>query len=211
MLSERLKKLRKEKGLTQVQLSEMIGISNNLYNKYEKQNVRPPYETISQLAKTFGVSVDYLLGRDSAPQIENAFIPDAIIPYPIIGEIKAGYDGAVEEYNTGEIITIPIEMLRGRPASDYFVLQVKGNSMYPKILEGDKVLILRTESVDSGSIAVVLYNSDEATIKKVEYTPGGNWIDLVPVNPEYETKRISDNDLQYCHILGKAVKLIRDI
>lgn len=211
MLSEKLKKLRKEKGLTQVQLSEMIGISNNLYNKYEKQNVRPPYETITQLAKIFGVSVDYLLGRDSEPQIDNIYSPESIITFPVIGEIKAGYDGAVEEYNTGEFITIPIEMLRGRPASDYFVLQVKGNSMYPKILENDKVLVLKTESVDSGSIAVVLYNGDEATLKKVEYTPGGSWIDLVPVNPEYETKRISDSDLQFCHIIGKAVKLIRDI
>lgn len=213
MLSQRLKELRMKHQLTQVALAEKLGISNGLYNKYEKKDIRPPYETLQKLADLYGVSVDYILGDDYAPSptLTNAYVPDAIVPFPVIGTIKAGYDGAVEEMSTGELISIPIEMLGGRPASDYFVLQVRGNSMYPKILDGDRVLVLRTDSVDSGTTAVIIYNGDEATIKKVIYNPGENWVDLVPNNPDYEKRRIFANELDQLRVVGKAVKLIRDI
>lgn len=206
----RIKELRKEKGIKQIELCKVLGISQGNLSNWENDVYEPDKKSLLKMADYFGVSVDYLLGRESLP-IDNAYVPDAIIPFPVIGEIRAGYGGEVEEYGTGEFITIPIEMLRGRPANDYFVLQVKGNSMYPKILDGDKVLVLRTESVDSGSIAIVLYNGNEATIKKVVYTVGQDWLDLVPINPEYETKHIVGNDLEQCRILGRAVSLIRTI
>ena len=83
--------------------------------------------------------------------------------------------------------------------------------MYPKFLEGDNLLCLRTDSVDPGSIAVVLYDGEEATVKKVNYVQGEDWLELIPNNPEYVTKRISGEALNQCRILGKVIKLIRDI
>ena len=94
---------------------------------------------------------------------------------------------------------------------EYFVLRVKGNSMYPRLLDGDTILCRRCDSVDSGSLAVVLYNGDEATVKKVNYIQGEDWLELIPYNPEYPTKRIAGADLEQCRILGLVVKLIRDL
>lgn len=208
----RLKEVRKSKSMTQQDVAKYVGISQNNYSYWENGKVKIDNDSIKKLADLFNVSVDYLLGRDTpTPTLDNAYTPDAIVPFPVIGTIKAGYDGTVEELSTGDLISIPIEMLCGRPASDYFVLQVRGNSMYPKILDGDRVLVLRTDSVDSGTTAIVLYNGDEATIKKVVYSIGENWVDLVPNNPEYDTKRIFANEFDQFRILGKAVKLIRDI
>ena len=101
-------------------------------------------------------------------------------------------------------------MLRGRKKEDYFTLCVKGNSMYPKLIEGDTILCLRTDSVDSGELAVIIYDGDEATVKKVVYETGKDWLELVPINPEYPVKRIEGADLTQCRVLGKVVKLIRD-
>lgn len=67
MLSQRLKELRLNKKLSQVALSEKLGISNGLYNKYEKKDIRPPYETLQKLSEIYGVSIDYILGNDVAP------------------------------------------------------------------------------------------------------------------------------------------------
>lgn len=212
--SQNLKTLRKQKGVTQQQLADILCVDKTSISKWENGFNYPNQNLQMMIADYFGVSVDYLLGRDApanARTLDNAYVPDAIIPYPVIGTIKAGYDGAVEELTTGDIISIPIEMLCGRPASDYFVLQVRGNSMYPKILDGDRVLVLRTDSVDSGTTAVIIYNGDEATIKKIVYSPGANWVDLVPNNPEYDTKRIFANEFDQFRVIGKAVKLIRDI
>ena len=208
-----IKELRKISGYTQSKLAQTLNTTQANLSGWETGKWEPDSKMLAKMADIFGVTVDYLLGRDDnpSPTLTNAYVPDAIVPFPVIGTIKAGYDGAVEEMSTGELISIPIEMLGGRPASDYFVLQVRGNSMYPKILDGDRVLVLRTDSVDSGTTAVIIYNGDEATIKKVIYNPGENWVDLVPNNPDYEKRRIFANELDQLRVVGKAVKLIRDI
>ncbi len=208
----RIKDLRKINGYTQSKLAKILNTTQANLSGWENGKWEPDSKALAKMADLFNVSVDYLLGRDTpTPTLDNAYTHDAIVPFPVIGTIKAGYDGTVEELSTGDLISIPIGMLCGRPASDYFVLQVRGNSMYPKILDGDRVLVLRTDSVDSGATAIVLYNGDEATIKKVVYSVGENWVDLVPNNPEYDTKRIFANEFDQFRILGKAVKLIRDI
>ena len=61
--------------------------------------------------------------------------------------------------------------------------------MYPLYMDGDKVLILKQSTLNrSGEIGAILYNGDNATLKKVEYVEGEDWMKLVPVNPEYPPK-----------------------
>lgn len=67
MLSQRLKELRLNQQLSQVDIAEKLGISNGLYNKYEKKGVNPPYDTLQKLSKIYGVSIDYILGNDTVP------------------------------------------------------------------------------------------------------------------------------------------------
>ena len=63
MISERLKELRIRQGLTQVELARKIGITKDLYNKYERTDIRPPYETICKLADVLSTTTDYILER----------------------------------------------------------------------------------------------------------------------------------------------------
>lgn len=79
---------------------------------------------------------------------------------------------------------------------------------YLSINDIGEILCLRCNSVDNGAIAVVLYNGEEATVKKVRY--GQDWLELIPANPEYMTKRITGPDLEQVRILGQVIKLIRD-
>ncbi|MEG2688155.1 MAG: XRE family transcriptional regulator, partial [Clostridia bacterium] len=199
---------------SQTQIANEIGISQRCYSNYENGKTQPDYETLGKLASYFAVSVDYLLGRASEPNANN--LPSNcgelgdFIMYPVIGSIRAGFDGLAEEYPTGECVIITVDMLHGRDKSDFFVLTVKGDSMYPKFLSGDRILVKKCSSVDSGDIAAVLYNSDEATVKKVEYPirKDENWLDLVPLNPEYKTKRIQGADLELCRVIGKVEYLV---
>lgn len=154
---------------------------------------------------------DLPVERESLPDLpSNAYPLDAleVVAYNVIGSIAAGYDStAVEEY-TGDVQEVPRSSLHGRSPEDFFVLRVKGNSMYPQFLEGDHVLVLRCDEVDNGTVAVVLYNGDEATLKKV--WRGNGYLDLIPINPEYQPRRIEGADLSQCHILGRAAALLRD-
>lgn len=138
----------------------------------------------------------------------NEFIPQRLSYIKIVGNVAAGYNGIAEEEQLGEIDVLPAS-LRGYPVNECFVLRVNGASMYPDFQDGDLVLVHRETSVDSGSIAVILYgDDDEATLKRVEYKQNGKWVKLVPINEEYETKIIKGDDLQYCHVLGRVVSII---
>lgn len=135
----------------------------------------------------------------------------SVVTLQEIGTVAAGAGTLAVEYPTGRDVDIPVSMLVGRPQSDYFVLRVKGDSMYPRLIEGDSILCLRCGSVDSGDYAVVMYNGEEATVKQVIYTYGEDWLELRPVNPEYAPLKIENSDLENVRVLGKVVRLIRDM
>ena len=207
---EIIRKLRKEHRLTQEELAVRVGYTDrSAIAKIEAGKVDLPQTKIALFAKALGVSPAALMGIDEKPQPATA--PAALVSFPVIGRVSAGYDGqALEEY-TGAQESIPAEDLHGRPASDFMVLRVNGNSMYPLLLDGDRILVERTTSVDSGSLAVILYAGEEATVKRVRYVYGEDWLELIPQNPEYQTKRIEGPDLEECRVLGKVLKLIRTL
>lgn len=211
MFSGRLKLLRKSKGLTQTELANALHLSHGAIAMWETNKRQPDNDTMLRLADFFGVSVDYLLGREETKNPPNVYDVDGIVSYEVLGTVRAGYNGSINEIPTGEVIELPFSMINGGEKEEYFVLQVKGSSMYPRLLDGDKILCKRTSSVDSGTLAVVLYDGEDATVKRVVYAPGENWLELVPFNPEFAPKRISGADLEICRILGKVVKLIRDL
>lgn len=132
-----------------------------------------------------------------------------VVSFPVVASVSAGYNGlAVEDY-TDEREEIPVSMFKGYPSSEVRVLRVKGDSMYPRFMDGDKVLVHIQEDVDDGDVAVVLYNGDEATLKKVSHIPGG--VELVPYNPEYQVKKITGAEAKQVRIFGKVLKLMRDV
>ena len=205
-----LKELRKQHKMSQEQLASFLNVKQNTISNWENGKSDIDNESLFKLSKIFNCSIEELLGKELSTTLSNIYSTSVIL-YDVIGKVSAGYNGqAVEEF-TGETEYIPTELLRGLPKEDYFVLEVKGDSMYPKLLDGDRVLVQRTDSVDSGSIAIVLYDGDEATIKKVVYENGCDWIDLIPLNSKYQPKRISGTDLEQCRILGKVVNLTRKI
>lgn len=142
---------------------------------------------------------------------QNAEIAIPALTYPIIGEVAAGFGSEAIEEETGDYEQIPVEWLRGRRQDEFFVLRVKGDSMYPNYMDGDRVLVLRTPTVESGTIAVVLYDGQSATLKKVNYVYGEDWMELEPLNREYAPKRIEAADLEQCRVLGEVKRLIRVI
>lgn len=218
MIGDKIKLERTRIGLSQAKLAEKLNLTQQAIAKWEKGQSEPDSETIIKLCTIFKVSTDYLLGRTEKEnnidiyKINNIMsLNREFVKMPIIGTISAGYDGIAQEDYQGDIEILEMS-LHGHDPADCFILRVKGNSMYPDYFEGDLVAIHKQSAVDSGTVAVVLYNGDEATLKKVRYVQGENWIELIPRNPEYQTKRIEGEDLEQCYILGKVLTLVyRDL
>ena len=208
---QRIRARREALGLSQEALAHRMGYkSKSSINKIEMGINDIPQAKIAAFASALETTAAYLMGIDSVrpPLPSNAEPVDTFVSFRVIGSIAAGYDHeAMEEY-TGDTVAVPASSLRGRRPEEYFALRVKGDSMFPKLEEGDTILVRRCETVEPGAIAVVLYNGDEATVKKV--CMGDGWIDLIPINPEYPTRRIEGVELSRCRILGQAVTLLRD-
>jgi repressor LexA len=120
---------------------------------------------------------------------------------PILGQIAAGVPIEALQQEVGRI-SAPDDLLAN---GDHFALEVKGDSMIQAgILDGDVVIIRRTESADSGDIVVALIDSEEATLKRLRKR--GNSIALEAANPAYETRIFGPDRVR---IQGKLVAMIR--
>lgn len=197
MFNERLKTLRIQRKMTQSELAKKIYISQPAYSKYEVGTASPNPETLSKIADALDVSVDYLLGSDSQPA------RPGYIRIPVLGRVAAGIPiDAIEEVIDWEDISAEVA-----GDGEYFGLQIKGHSMEPKISDGDVVIVRRQPDVDSGDIAVVLVNGDDATVKRIKKSPQG--VTLIPSNPAYEPMYYSNDEIESLpvQILGRVVEL----
>lgn len=178
-----------------------------------------PQDVYKELTKKYGTmdginegTTYYIPSNSNQFKLVSPDITNDYTTFPVIGEIAAGYDKmAIEEW-AGEKIDIPNSYLKGYKKEEFFVLRVKGDSMYPLYHDGDKVLILRKATLNaSGDIGAILYNDDCATLKKVEFIKGENWLRLVPINPNVPPTLIEGEQLEHCRIIGIPKLLIRDI
>ena len=206
IFAKRLNAALEKNNMRPADLAEKTGIGKSAISQYMSGAFKPKQVRTEKIANALGVSVAYLMGYDEpAIEIEQS----ACRSYPVIGEVAAGFGSEAVEEETGDYEQIPIEWLRGHNPDNFFVLRVKGDSMYPDFQDGDHVLVHRQHSVESGTVAVMLYDSEVATLKKVRYKSGEDWVELIPRNPEYQTKRIENWDLNECRVLGEVRRLIR--
>ena len=210
VMANNIKHYMKLQNKTRQDVCEALNIAYTTFADWVNAVTYPRIDKIELMANYFGISKSDLVEEHSASNLKKD-IDDISITFPIIGEVAAGYDCPAIEEETGEYEQIPASWLHRHPKENFFVLKVKGDSMYPAYRDGDRVLIHRVPSVDSGSIAVVLYETEVATLKKVKYVHGEDWLELIPLNPEYAPKRIEGPDLEQCRVLGEVWRLIRVI
>lgn len=227
--ANRLKQIMKIKNVKQVDILSAAQPYCNMYNQklnksdlsqYVSGKVIPGQDKLKILSLTLNVSPAWLMGLN-VPMEETTLdidrypapkIVDNHVTFPVIGEIAAGYDSIALEDWDGDTVDIPLSYLKGRTMEEYFVLCVKGDSMYPTYQEGDKVLILKTPTLDySGQVGAVLYDNEYTSLKKVEFVHGEDWMRLVSINPNFAPKTVEGEELEHCKIIGIPKMLIRDI
>lgn len=192
----RLKAARRAKHMTQADVAEYIGLTQGAYSNWERGETKIDSLQLSRLAELFGVSVDYLLGKTDVPS-------SSYIRVPVLGRVAAGIPiDAIEDVIDWEDISTA-----AAGDGEYFGLQIKGHSMEPKISDGDVVIVRRQPDVDSGDIAVVLVNGDDATVKRIKKSPQG--VTLIPSNPAYDPMYYTNAEIESLpvQILGRVVEL----
>jgi repressor LexA len=201
-LGDRIKELRKQKHLTQLDLMNILRNKFDLktdrvmISKWETGFQTPQADTLKILAKALDVSVDFLLtGVETIQEsVQELTIP--VKKIRMLGSIACGTPIFCNEEHEYVLAT-------GENANADFCLTARGDSMInARIADGDIVFIRQQSTVDNGEIAAVVIG-DEATLKRVYKTADG--IMLVAENPAYQPMYFSGEELNQTYILGKAI------
>ena len=204
----RIEQRRKELNMTLNDIADAIGVARSTIQRYEKGTItKVKLPVIEAIANTLKVNPAWIVCKTDDPTpVGAAPLPANIIPLPkmkrvpLIGTIACGTPILAVEDAT-EFIDAP----EGIQNDIDFALECKGDSMInARIFPGDIVYIKQQPVVENGEIAAVLIG-DEATLKRVYYTPGNDRITLQACNPLYSDMIYTGEQLNEIKILGKAV------
>ena len=225
-IGKRIKQRREELGMTQEELGNLLWLNKSTIQRYEAGKIaKIKLPVIHAMAKQLNVSPEWLilhsdemgsfherfdLYKDGKAETVDDLEPNAIIlpqekihMIPVFGSVAAGF-GA---YASSDIIEyIPLYIENDCDVENTICITVKGQSMYPKIEEGDRIVVRRQDSVDNGRIAVVMIG-DEAVVKRVECEK--NKLTLISINPEYPPRVIEGKDLEDVRIVGLVQEVMK--
>ena len=198
-IGSKIKAARKAAHMGQAELGEAIGIGKSSISEWESGKRSPDIDKIKDIAKVFNVTPAYLMGWDE-PSPASRPLPAGLLPVvkrriPILGHVAAGVPIMAErEYEEYEDDTYGL-------SCDY-VLRVEGDSMEPRVMNGDIVYVRQQPDVDDGQIAVVGVD-DSVTLKVVYHLPNG--LQLVSLNPKYKPMIYTQSNTDYLAVIGLAV------
>ena len=197
-----IKTRRKELGITLEDIGKYVGVSKGTVQRWETggiSNMRR--DRIKKLSEILKISPDMLLGDAEEKQTEENSTA-ATVKIPVIGTVAAGVPITAQEDITGWE-EVPAEWVKN---STMFALKLKGDSMEPRMAEGDIVIVKQQSDVESGEIAIVMVDG-EATCKKVVKHSDG--VVLVSNNPKYSPMFFTLKDIKEKNItvLGRVTEL----
>ena len=199
-IGNNIKRLRAESGLTQDRLGELVGVTGKAVCSWELGLKTPRMPVIERLADLFGVSKTEIIEDAKSTPVS------PITRVPILGRVAAG-SGCRADDNLDGYENVPTDILTTE--EEYILLNVKGDSMSPKIEEGDRLLIQLQPSVDSGSYAVVLIDDEDGVVKKVCYSK--NRIELISENPYYPPRIFEDSEVTRVRVVGLVKYIFRKV
>lgn len=184
-----------------------LGYSTAIATKW-KNGAVPRDTTLKKIADYFGVSVDYLQGKEKASDVKsNASFLDTngVHMIPVYESASAGFGTMADNYI---IEYMPLYVPNAHEAAETLCIKVQGDSMSPRIENGDVIQVHKQTSVDSGDLAVVLVDGEDAFVKKVIY--GDSFIELHSFNSAYKTVRFDGAEVMRVQIIGLVRKIIKN-
>ena len=205
--ANKIKEYRKLKRMTQKELGEKIGVKHNTVSGYENGTNEPEQDILFKIAAALDVSINDLF-PETRSDTTNIRRRKKGVRIPVLGYVVAGIPiEAIEDIIDYE--EIDEELAR---TGDFFALQVRGESMEPVLYEDDVVIVRKQPTADTGDIAIVLINGDEATIKKIKRERDG--VMLIGYNTAvYEPHFYNNEEIENLpvQILGKVIELRRKL
>jgi len=158
------------------------------------KTVSPTLDALDKIARAMNLTLDELLNKMNDVMVTSKRDTPHYNTVPLLGIVKAGYDYLADQNVIGYVET------NVKDKENCFALKVKGDSMQPVLYEGDIIIVHKQEDIESGQVAVVLINDNEATVKKV--IKNSDSIELIAFNSYYPSKKLKEG----FSIIGKVIE-----
>lgn len=210
-LGETIKNYRATHNMSMDAFSEKSGISKAYISLLEKnrhpktgKSIAPSIQSIKQAAKGMNMSFDDLFAlldgkvslSEDPPQTKGLKIN-------VLGRVAAGIPiEAIEDIIDTEEISEDLAR-----TGEFFGLQIHGDSMEPRMYEGDVVIVRKQDDAESGDIVIAMVNGNDATCKRLMKYTGG--ISLLSLNSKYDPMMFTNQDIldKPVRIIGKVIEL----
>ncbi len=213
-LGQIIKEYREENRMSMDDFSKASGLSKGYISQLERNlNPRtgepsiPSINSIKKAANGMFMTFDELFSQlddDLKVNIgtEKVKMAKKAIRIPVLGNVAAGVPiEAIENIIDYEEISEELAH-----TGDFFALKIKGDSMEPRICDGDVVIVRKQDYAETGDLVIALVNGDSATCKRLAKYPSG--IRLIPFNIAYEPLFFSNEEIMRkpVRIIGKVVE-----
>lgn len=187
------------------ELANRSGVAKASISQYVNGSHKPSNISSGKMAPILDVNPLWLMGFDVPMKTAPADTPTIHkgISINVLGRVAAGIpvEAITDIIDTEEI---PEEMAK---TGEFFGLQIHGDSMEPRMYEGDVVIVRKQEDAESGDIVIAMVNGDDATCKRLMKYAGG--ISLISLNSKYSPMQYTNKEIEEkpVKIIGKVVEL----
>lgn len=200
IFSKNLNRYISNSGKQQKEVAKDLGIPNTTFNSWCTGRIVPRMGKVQMIADYFGVGKSDLV--DDKSNIVGKRSNTGVV-ISVYGKVAAGIPIEMIEdiIDTEEI---PEEMAKN---GEFFGLQIHGDSMEPRMIDGDVVIVRRQDDAESGDIVIATINGTDATCKRLKKYSDG--IALISINPKYDPIYFSNREVieKPVKVLGKVVEL----
>lgn len=195
LFSKRLSELISNSNYTLDKIEEYVGKTNATISRYASGEITGvKRDTIAKLANFFQVSPAWLAGFSDI-KYETTSNKQS---FPLLGMVKAGYDYFASENIIGYVSVDK----KVTDIENCYALQIVGDSMQPILYEDDIIIVHKQDDVESGQVAIILIDNEEATVKKI--IKHEDYIELLAFNSYYPPKKLTKED--NFKIIGKVIE-----
>lgn len=185
-----------QNGISQTEICQTLGFSMSTFSDWVHARTYPRIDKIELMANYFGIKKSDLVEERTKSQ-------RAGVAINVLGRVAAGIPiNAITEIIDTEEISEDLAK-----TGDFFALKIKGDSMEPRIVDGDVVIVKQQEDAENGDTVIALVNGDDAVCKRLRKYRDG--LELISNNPAYAPMFFDKETIETkpVRIIGKVVEL----
>lgn len=199
--AEKIKRLREIHGLSLQNVGDAVGVTPQSVLRWERGG-GVVNDKLDALARALHTTPAYLMGWEEDPGTDVAPVRSGskIRRVPVYESVSAGFGVCADDHVVG---WRELYIESDTEAAQTLYIRAVGDSMSPRIQDGDLLRVQKVSSVDSGQIGVFLVDGEDGQVKQALYEPGCDWLVLHSLNPAYRDRRFEgDAELARVRVLG---------